>query len=284
MSIRIVTDSSSDLAPDLAERWNITILPCYVIFDDQIYRDGADISSDDFYLRLAASPRLPTTAQPSVADFQSVYNDLLDQGHEIVSIHISGKLSGTLNSAHQARAALGDEAAARIVVVDSQLASICLGLVVLAAARRAVDADSHQQLAEQVRLDIPLARCYFMVDTLEYLRRGGRIGKAQAFIGSVLNVKPILTIRDGEAHPVERPRNRERALRRLVELTRERSPHQQLAVIHSTEPEQAEHLVAYLSDLLPPDQVVAARFGPTLGTYLGPRALGVAMTRASDIK
>jgi len=109
MAIRIVTDSSADLPPHLAEEWNISVLPCYVIFDDHMYRDGADISSDEFYLRLVAGPRLPTTAQPSVADFQSVYNDLLDQGHEIVSIHISGKLSGTLNSAHQARAALEEQ-------------------------------------------------------------------------------------------------------------------------------------------------------------------------------
>ena len=283
MAIRIVTDSSADLPPHLTQRWDITVLPCYVIFDDQTYRDGADITADDFYLRLVASPRLPTTAQPSVADFQSVYHDLLGQGHEIISIHISGKLSGTLNSAHQARAALGDEDASRVEIVDSQLASIPLGLVVLAASRQAEDANSHQVLAEKVSQDLPLAQCYFAVDTLEYLRKGGRIGKAQAFIGSILNVKPILSIRDGEAHPVERPRNRERALRRLVELTRERSPHQQLAVIHSTDPEQAEKLLAYLSDLLPPDQVVAARFGPTLGTYLGPRALGVAMIRANDI-
>ena len=282
MAIRIVTDSSADLPPHLAEEWNITVLPCYVIFDEHIYRDGAEISSDDFYLRLIASPRLPTTAQPSVADFQSVYNDLLDQGHEIVSVHISGKLSGTLNSAHQARAALGDEAAARIEIVDSQLASIGLGLVVLAAAGQANDADSHQQLAEQVRQDIPLAHCYFMVDTLEYLQKGGRIGKAQAFIGSILNVKPILSLRDGEAHPVERPRNRERGLRRLVELTLQWSPLQQLAVIHSTEPEQAENLAGHLSGLLPPEQVVTARFGPTLGTYLGPKALGVAMIQTSE--
>lgn len=283
MAIRIVTDSAADLPPHLAEEWNITVLPCYVIFDDHIYRDGADISSDEFYRRLVAGPRLPTTAQPSVADFQSVYNELLDQGHEIVSIHISEKLSGTLNSAHQARSALDDEAAARIEIVDSQLASIGLGLVVLAAARQADAADSHQQLAEQVRRDIPLAHCYFMVDTLEYLQKGGRIGKAQAFIGSILNVKPILSLRDGEAHPVERPRNRERGLRRLVELTLQWSPLRQLAVIHSTEPEQAENLAGYLSDLIPPDQVVTARFGPTLGTYLGPKALGVAMIRASDI-
>ena len=127
MSVRIVTDSSSDLPPQLAERWNITVVPCYVVIDDQSYRDGIDISSDEFYRRLTSEQRLPTTAQPTVADFQSVYQDLLNQGHQVVSIHISGKLSGTLSSAQQARTALGNSDASRIEIVDSQLASIPLG-------------------------------------------------------------------------------------------------------------------------------------------------------------
>ena len=283
MAIRIVTDSSADLPPQLAERWNITVVPCYVVIDDYSYRDGIDISSEDFYRRLLSDLTLPTTAQPTVADFESVYRDLLDQGHQVVSIHISGKLSGTLNSARQARTALGNSDASRIEIVDSQLASICLGLVVIAAAQRADDYDSHQQVADQIRQDLPLTHGYFALDTLEYLQKGGRIGKAQAFIGSVLNVKPILTLRDGEAHPVERLRNRERALRRLGELTHRLAPLQQLAVIHSTEPQEAETLLSTLSSLLPAEQVVAARFGPTLGTYLGPRAVGVALTRSGDI-
>ncbi len=283
MAVRIVTDSSADLPSELTTRWNITVLPCYVVVGDQSYRDGVDISPDDFYEGLVSNSRLPTTAQPSVADFQTVYQELLGQGHDVVSIHVSGKLSGTLNSAEQARAALGEEAAGRIEIIDSQLASIPLGLVVLSAGQLAEGADSHQQVAEQVTGDLPLTHCYFVLDTLTYLQKGGRVGKAQAFVGSVLNVKPILTIRDGEAHPVERPRNRERALRRLVELAEQLGPVRQLAVIYSTEPDQAEALKVRLSGMLSPEAVVVARFGPTLGTYIGPKALGLALTRAGDI-
>ena len=283
MAVRIVTDSSGDLPSDLARRWNITVVPCYVVVGDQSYRDGIDISPDEFYQGLVSNTRLPTTAQPSVADFQAVYQELLDRGHEVVSVHVSGRLSGTLNSAEQARTALGDAAGDRIEIIDSQLASICLGLVALSAGQLAEGSDSHRQVAEQVSRDLPLTHGYFMLDTLTYLQKGGRIGKAQAFVGSVLNVKPILTIRDGEAHPVERPRNRDRALRRLVDLVQQLAPVKQLAVIYSTEPDQAEALKIRLSDSLPPEAMVVARFGPTLGTYIGPKALGVALTQAGDI-
>ena len=218
-----------------------------------------------------------------MADFHAVYQELLAQGHEVVSIHISGKLSGTLNSAEQARASLGEDAAGRIEIIDSELASIPLGLVALSAGQQAESAESHKQVAEQVRRDLSLTHCYFLLDTLTYLQRGGRIGRAQAFLGSVLNVKPILTIQDGEAHPVERVRNRQRALRRLVELIQQLAPIKGLAVIYSTEPEEAEALKSRLSPLLPTDNIVVARFGPTLGTYIGPGGLGVALVSADDI-
>jgi len=280
LAIRIVTDSAADLPPELSQQRNITVVPCYVISDDVTYRDGVDILPDQFYEQLVSNPRLPTTAQPSAADFQSVYRDLLAQGHQIVSIHLSRKLSGTLNSAEQARASLGAEAGESIEIVDSQLASVPLGLLVMAAAQLAPDGASHQQVAEQVRGDLPLTHCFFLLDTLEYLQRGGRIGKAHAFLGSVLGVKPILTIQDGEAHPMERPRNRDRALRRLVELTEQQAPLRHLAVIYSTEPERAEDLRARLSGLAPQNDIIISRFGPTLGTYVGPGALGVGLIRA----
>ena len=283
MAIRIVTDSSADLPPQIAQRYKITVVPCYVVSDDRPYRDGVDITPDEFYSRLASKSRLPTTAQPSVADFQAVYAELLGQGHQVVSIHVSGKLSGALNAANQARSALGDDAAAGVEILDSQLASIPLGLVAISAAQRADGGDSCQQVAVQARRDLPLTNCFFVLDTLEYLQKGGRIGKARAFLGSVLDVKPILTIQDGEVHPLERPRNRERALRRLVELAHQMAPLRQLAVIHSTEPQQAEALRNDLSGLLAHDEIVLARFGATLGTYLGPKALGVAFMRADAI-
>ena len=279
MAIRVVTDSSADLPPELAQRWHVTVLPCYVVVGDVTYKDGVDLSHDQFYHQLTSNARLPTTAQPSAADFQAVYQELLGQGHQVISIHVSGKLSGTLNSAEQAKASLAE--AAPIEIIDSQLASIPLGLVVVAAAEQA---DSYLQVADSVRRDLPLTHGFFVLDTLEYLQKGGRIGKAQAFMGSILSVKPILKLQDGEAHPVERPRNRDRAVRRVLELVRELAPVRQLAVIHNTDPGRAAELREQLSDLLPADQVISARFGPTLGTYLGPNALGVALTQTGGVE
>ncbi len=277
MAIRIVTDSSADLPTELAARHAITVLPCYVIVGDETFKDGVDISADTFYQRLASMPKPPTTAQPSVADFQAVYENLIGQGDQVISIHVSAKLSGTLNSANQAKAALGAEAP--VEIIDSNLASIPLGLSVLDAARSANDDTDFHAVAQQVRQSLHLHHGFFALDTLEYLQKGGRIGKAQAFLGSVLSVKPILRIQDGEAHPVERPRNRDRARRRLVELVRELAPVRQMAVIYSTDPAQAEVVKHELRDLSPEENIIETRFGATLGTYLGPDALGVAVTQ-----
>ena len=276
MTVRIVTDSSADLPADLVRQHGITVLPCYVVVDDQTFKDGVEINADDFYRRLQADGRTPTTAQPTVADFQEVYRDLAGQGDQVLSIHVSGKLSGTLNSAEQAKASLDG---AEIELIDSQLASIPLGLAVLDAAVTASEGGSLQEVAEKVRQGLGLHHGLFALDTLEYLYKGGRIGKARAFMGSVLHVKPILRLQDGEAHPVERPRNQERAMRRLVELASELAPVRRLAVIYSTDADRMATLKQDLTGLLPADQIIEARFGSTLGTYIGPDALGVAITQ-----
>lgn len=279
MAIRIVTDSSSDLPPALAEQWNITVVPCNVVIDDVNYKDGVDLMPDEFFRRLPGAARLPTTSQPTVSDFQPVYQRLVGQGHQVISIHVSGKLSGTINSAAQASAALGESAP--VEVIDSQLASIALGLVALRAARLASEGASYPEVAERVRERLPRTQCILALDTLEYLQKGGRIGKAQAFLGSVLSVKPILKLEDGEVQPLERPRNLDRASSRLADLARGYAPLQQLAVIYSTEPERAAMLRDSLADLVPESEIVTARFGPTLGTYVGPRAFGLGLTSAS---
>ena len=283
MAVRIVTDSASDIPMDLAKQWDITVVPAYIIIDDKPHRGGVDITADEFYQKLQAGGPLPTTAQPSVGDFTEAYQELLDQGHSVISMHVSGKLSGTVNSAEQARAALGDEGAGRIEIVDSQLASIPLGLMALSAGRRAADAESHSELAEQLRQELSRYHGLFLLDTLTYLQKGGRIGKAQAFLGSVLNVKPILTIQDGVVHPVERARSRSRGLARLVAMAQELAPVEELAVVYSTEREEAEALRDRLSSVAPSNGIVVARFGPALGTHIGPGGLGVALARAGDM-
>ncbi len=286
MTLRIVTDSSADLPENLVQKHQITVIPCYVVVDDQTFKDGVDIQADEFYRRLQAKGRTPTTAQPTVADFQEVYRDLVEQGDQVISIHVSGKLSGTMNSAQQAKASLntgqtsGEDGPA-VEIIDSQLASIPLGLAVLDAAVMAAESDDYLEIAVKVRQGLTSHHGLFALDTLEYLQKGGRIGKARAFMGSILSVKPILRLYDGEAHPVERPRNREKAMRRLVELAHDLAPVRRLAVIYSTDPDRMAALKQDLTDLLPADQIIEARFGSTLGTYIGPDALGVAVTQES---
>ena len=278
MTVRIVTDSSADLPQHLIDQHQITVLPCYVVIDDQTFKDGIEIQPDAFYARLQAEGRTPTTAQPTVADFQEVYRDLVGQGHQVISIHVSAKLSGTLNSAEQAKASLGDSS--QVEIIDSQLASIALGLAVLEATSILANGKDFHEAADEIRQGLDRHHGLFSLDTLEYLQKGGRIGKARAFMGSILSVKPILRLQNGEAHPVERPRNLERATRRLVELVHDLVPVQRLAVIHSTDPARRVALKQELLDLLPTNQIIEARFGSTLGTYIGPDALGVAITQA----
>ena len=280
MTVRIVTDSSADLPQNLINQHQITVLPCYVMVDDQTYKDGIEIQADAFYARLQAEGRTPTTSQPTVADFQALYRDLVSQGHQVISIHVSAKLSGTLNSAEQAKASLVDSS--QVEIIDSRLASIPLGLAVLDAASILETGAEFHQAADKIRQGLDRHHGLFALDTLEYLHKGGRIGKARAFMGSVLSVKPILRIQDGEAHPVERPRNRDRAIRRLVELAQDLAPVQRLAVIYSTDPERMATLKQDLTGLLPADQIIEARFGSTLGTYIGPDALGVAITQSAS--
>jgi DegV family protein with EDD domain len=262
----------------MAQELGVTVVPANVIIDDVTYRDGVDLTSDEFYRRLIAGPSLPTTSQPSVGTFQAAYQEILQQGDEIVSIHVSGKLSGTVNSAEQAKASIRDNAP--VEVIDSAGASIALALVVAAAAEVASQSASYQEVAEAVRRDLPRTSAVFALDTLEYLQKGGRIGKAQAFVGSLLSVKPILTLVEGEVHPLERPRNHQRAMRRLAELTRQKGAAARLGIAYSTDEEWAAELRSSLSDLVSEDRIMTVRFGPALGTYVGPRAVGVALTAA----
>ena len=278
MAVRIVTDSTSDLPPALAQELGVVVVPANVVINDETYRDGVDLTADEFYQHLLSDPRVPTTSQPSMGTFQTAYQEVLEQGDEIVSIHVTGKLSGTVNSAEQAKAGLGDDVP--IEVIDSRLASIAMSLVVVAAAELARQSVPYQEVAEQVRRNLSRTTTFFALDTLEYLQKGGRIGKAQAFMGSLLSVKPILTLEDGEVHPLERPRNHRRAMQRLVDLTREKSPAVRLGIIYSTDAQWGDDLRDSLSDLAPAEQIITSRFGPALGVYVGPRAVGVAITAA----
>lgn len=278
MSIAIVTDSTSDLPKDLVEKHGITVVPLNVRFGMEEFKDGIDIDNDEFYRRLQIESDLPTTSQPSLGDFSEVYRSLIAEHDGIVSIHISGKLSQTINSAIQGARDV-DSDGEKIKTIDTGQATIPLGLIVIEAANAAASGANLAGVVKAVHDAMGRARFYGMVDTLEYLVKGGRIGRAKGFIGGLLKVTPIITLEDGESSPVTSPRTRRKALAKLKELVEEAAPLDQLAVHYSTEPEEIERLAADLAHLAPESGVMISQIGAVVGTYAGPGSLGVGFIR-----
>ena len=280
MTVKVITDSTADLPPALAEELGITVVPLNVHFGTEVYRDGVEITADEFYRRLVTASRLPTTSQPTPGDFLSAYDEMGQTTDEILSVHISAKLSGTMNSATQAREEYGGES--RIEIIDSLQGSMGLGMLAIAAAEAARRGGSLDDVVTETRAAIPKVGFMGLVDTLEYLEKGGRIGKAQAFVGSLLRIKPLLTIRDGEAHPLERARTRAKGVDRMCELVQAEMPLKDLAVVYTTTPDEARALAQRLQSYLPQGEVILSQVGPVVGTYLGPGVLGVAFRRQSE--
>ena len=246
MTVHIVTDSTSDIPHDLAEELHITVVPLTITFGTESFRDGLDLSADEFYARLQESKHLPTTSQPPPALFEYAYTHLASQG-DVVSIHLSHRFSGTVETA---RGAAREVAPDRIRIVDTGSASMGLGLCVLAAARAARDGASREECATEAESVAARLRIAVAFETLEYLRRGGRIGRATAFLGGLLHLKPILTVKDGEAHPVTRVRSRAKAIDALYQLCAEGDV-TEVAVLHTTTPVDAETLVERVREMLP---------------------------------
>jgi DegV family protein with EDD domain len=278
MSIAIVTDSTADLPKDVVEKHGITVVPLNVRFGMEEFKDGIDIDNDEFYRRLQIESELPTTSQPSLGDFIEVYRSLIAEHDGIVSIHISGKLSQTINSAVQGARDV-DSDGEKIKPIDTGQATIPLGLIVIEAANAAASGADLAGVVEAVDDAMSRARFYGMVDTLEYLVKGGRIGRAKGFIGGLLKVTPIITLEDGESSPVASPRTRRKALAKLKELVEAAAPLDQLAMNYSTEPEEIERLAADLAHLAPEGGVMISQIGAVVGTYAGPGSLGVGFIR-----
>jgi DegV family protein with EDD domain len=271
-SVAIVTDSTADLPPQLAASRSITVVPLTLNFDGKALLDGVDIRPDEFYRRLPSVATHPTTSQPSAGRFAEAYSALLADHDSVVSIHISEKLSGTYESARQA-AAMTD--AERVRVVDSENVSMSLGLLALTASSLAASGADAETI-EAKMLDMrPLVQTYFSVATLEFLRRGGRIGRASAFLGSVLQVKPVLCIRDGLVTPLERVRTFDRALNRIVELTREVDRGHGVCVIvgHADAGADAERIGRELEPIA--ETLMIQPLGPVVGAHAGPGVVGV---------
>ena len=281
MAVRIVTDSTADLPLPLAKELGISVVPLSVIFGNEVYREGVDITHEQFYDRLVQSKALPTTSAPSVGDFLAVYESLLAEADGIVSIHLSSKLSGTYNSACQAAQMLGDRGA-RVCVIDSQLITFGMTFVVAAAARAALSGASLEEVRQVVERVIPRTHIFFLLDTLEYLRRGGRIGRGRAFLGAVLKVKPLLSLRDGEVHPEERVRTRALALERVFQIVTSYPRIEELAIGYSTNREEAEELRRRLAEALPRVDIQVTRVGPVIGAHCGPGVLGIVLLEGEE--
>src|SRR6266542_1181419 len=219
--IALVTDSTTYMPPELVKKYNISVAPQVLIWGDQTYKDGVDIESGEFFTRLKTAKVMPTTSQVAVISFQEIFQDLVDKGYEVLALLVSSRLSGTVQSAMQARD-LMSSAREKVNVVDSQSVAMALGFQVLAVARALEDGASLKDAIALAEKSHQYTGVFFAVDTLEFLHRGGRIGGAQRFLGTALNLKPVLAIEDGRIEPVERVRTRSKALDRLVELVAEK--------------------------------------------------------------
>ena len=275
-STAIVLDSTSDLVDARERHANMRVVPLYVLFDGVPLRDHVDIAPDAFYERLAASPTLPTTSQPTPEDFLACYRELREAGYaRIVSLHISAKLSGTIESARRAAEELGDDV---VRVVDTGTASLACALLAEAVERRLEPGTTDEELDELVARFRRTNRVVFTTATLEYLQKGGRIGKAQALAGSLLNVKPILEIRDGVVEPVGRVRGRQKALEEFARLftdDTENGPGLRTAIAHANAPEWVDVLRDMVAKTRPEATVdLVQLLGAVVGTHAGPGAVG----------
>ncbi len=271
-AVAIVTDSTADLPAQLVKARGITVVPLTLNFEGRSLLDGVEIRPSEFYRKLPNATTHPTTSQPSPGRFAEAYADLLNDHSEVVSIHISEKLSGTYASAVQG-AEMVD--ASRVHVIDSQLVSMSLGLLTLAATEMVTQGADASAIARRVMDMREQVQTYFSVATLEFLRRGGRIGRASAMLGSVLQVKPVLCIRDGLVTPLERVRTFDRALSRVVELTREVDRGKGLCVIvgHADAESDAERVARELEPVA--ETLMIQPLGPVVGAHAGPGVVGV---------
>lgn len=274
MAVRIVTDSTCDLPPALVEAHGITVVPLTVYFGDEALRDGIDIHPEEFYDKLKASDALPKTSQPAAALFEEAYREAAKDGDEIVSIHLSSKLSGTLNAASVAREAVSPEI--HVDLIDSYTVSLGLALVVLEAARVAQAAGTREEVVAAARSAMERVSIYVCLDTLEYLRKGGRIGRAQSVAGSVLSIKPILSVENGEVTPFERVRTRNKAVERIFAIAAGMGRARQMFVACSGNDDEARAFMDRLRPHLPHTDLLLGHLGPVVGVYAGPGAIGVA--------
>jgi DegV family protein with EDD domain len=278
MTVKIVTDTLSDITDELAKEWGLAIVPLYVRFGKQIFRDRVEISTEEFYRRLVNEPVLPSTTQPTPNDFTEVFQKLAQETDEILVIVVSSKLSGTYQSATQAKDYMKGKC--RIEIVDSLTVALAEGLIAISAAKAVREGADLKAAAEVARKAVSRSHLVAYFDTLKYLAKGGRIGKAQGLLGSVLSVKPILTVKDGEMAPLTRVRSLNAGLDYLYNTVAGYKNIEGLAVEHATTPGDADTLVARISATFPGQHIYRSVISPVIGTYAGPNALALTVLEA----
>ncbi len=274
--VAIVTDSTCSMPSELIEQFDVRVAPQVVIWGEEVLEDGIDITGEEFYERLAQADEMPTTSQATIGSFKKVFEPLVEAGRPIVAICVGDQLSGTLQSATQAKAMFPD---ARIETFNSNTVAMALGFQVLAAARAANEGASAEEVVEAAGRAKETTGLVLALDTLEFLHRGGRIGGASRFLGTALNIKPLLEVTGGRVEPIDRVRTRSRALNRVVEIVVGRmsgQPHLQLALHHTGAVEMADHLRQGLEKELKPAEVYSSIIPPAVGAHAGPGAYGVA--------
>ncbi|MFH1662623.1 MAG: DegV family protein [Chloroflexota bacterium] len=278
MAVKIVTDSTSDITSDLAQELGITVIPLTVFFGHESFLDRVEISTDDFYRRLANESIFPTTTQPAPSAFVDVYDKLAEETDEILTIVISNKLSGTYQSATNAKSMVSNKC--RIEVIDSQKVAMGFGLIVIAAAQAAQAGASLKEVTDLVNKSISRSHIVIYFETLKYLAKGGRIGKAQGLLGSMLSIKPILTMKGGEMAPMTRVRSKAAGMEYMRNFVAGFPNIEKLAIEHSTTPDDADKLADILGSFVPRESIYRSTISPVLGAYAGPGALSITVLEA----
>ena len=279
MGIRVVTDSSCDLPPQLVAAHGISVVPLSIRFGDEEFVDQVELSTDAFWAKVAESSTLPETAAPAPGAFEACFRELIERGATgIVCVNLSSHLSGTMQSAQVAAAAVAADCP--VQVIDSQSASMGLGNLCLTAARRAADGDSLGSIVAEVTNRRDRTRLFATLDTMEHIRKSGRIGNARALLGSMLSIKPVIEIRAGVVDEAGRVRTRSKALKLLAAKAAER-PIEHLAVLHANAPD-VDDLLDLLDPIFPRDEIVTGAIGPVIGTHAGPRVIGVTYQLLTD--
>jgi len=275
MPVRIVTDSVADIPAGVIAELGISVIPVLLRFGEETFRDGIDMTTDQFYERLVSSKVIPTTSVPSMDMFARTYARLAEETDEILVIMLSSKLSGIYNAAVQSAGLL--ESDCRIEVVDSGVAVMAQGFIVIKAAQAARDGKNLDEILEIVRANLPRVEIRAAFDTLEYLKRGGRIGKAQALLGSMLKVNPIVAIKDGVVDPAGRARSRAKAIDHLFDFAASYRHIEELAVEDAACPADGDLLVKRLGRIFPEERIYRSRTTPVIGAHTGPGLLLVAV-------